>query len=125
MNDRPHLLVGPISYKQTIGGNFPHRMITVCKWEFIGFTSKLKVRRWHLCFSVENRKFYANTLTVSAWEQAHAAELHARFMPLAILRSDLPKGSMTVALKAMIPETDVAEVVAISLRGGEFDSDNP
>ena len=114
-----HWLAGPIGYKQSDGGNYPERYVQVCKWEFIGMTAAGELRRYHLCFSVMTRKFTSNSLTVPDWEKVHAKDLADLYRPIAILRSMLPKGSIATAMRAMIKPADIAEVTALSIRGGK------
>jgi hypothetical protein len=114
--DTIHLIAGPIAYRQQISDyHLPRRKVKLAKWEFIGFTGTGTLRRWYLCFNTETRKFAANTLSVSDWDRAHARDLHAFYRPVAILRHDLPKGSITVAMKAMLTPEDIAEVTAIAM----------
>ena len=119
MDRRPQWLAGPIAYKTADTGMYPDRIIQVCKWEFIGGTASGEIRRWHLCFSIEKRTFTANTLHVSTWERLHAADMANLYRPISILRHFLPKGSITVAMKAMLKPEDIAEVTALSIRGGK------
>lgn len=115
-----HWIAGPVAYNTTDSGVFPDRTIAVCKWEFIGATPAGEIRRWHLCFSLNGRKYTTNTLSVTEWDKIHANDLANFYRPVAVLRSMLPQGSITVALKAMLGEKDIAEVTAISIRGGKM-----
>lgn len=118
MDKGVHWLAGPIAYRQTTEGPHPQHTIKVCKWEFIGATPAGEIRRYHLCFSIETRKFTSNALTVTDWDAAHAKDLADLYRPIAILRSMLPKGSIAAAMKAMLKREDIAEVTALSIRGG-------
>lgn len=122
VRDSPHWVAGPIAYKTTDQGVYPDRTIEVCKWEFIGGTAAGELRRWHLCFSIETRKFTTKRMSVNNWDKAHAQELRDFYLPVSVLRSMLPKGSITVTLKAMLPAQYIAEVTAIALRGGKMDA---
>jgi len=113
-----HWIAGPIGYKQSDEGVYPDRRVTVCKWEFVGLAANGEIRRWYLCFSLLTRTFTAYTFTLSEWDQAHAADLARFYRPLAVLRSMLPKGSTATALRAMLPEKDIAEITALSITGG-------
>lgn len=118
MDKGAHWIAGPIAYKQVTGG-YPETRVTICKWEFIGLSATGQIRRWHLCFSIETRKFTSNALTVTNWENDHAKDLADLYRPIAILRSMLPKGSIANAMRAMIKPADIAEVTALSIRGGK------
>lgn len=114
----PHWIAGPIGYKQSEEGVYPGRRVTVCKWEFIGLAANGEIRRWHLCFSLQTRTFTAKKLTVSEWDQAHAEDLARFYCPTAVLRSMLPRGDVATALRAMLPDKDIAEITALSITGG-------
>lgn len=113
--DTVHLIAGPIAYRKNTVSNGLLPKVKVAKWQFIGFTVTGALRRWHLCFNTETRKFAANILSVSDWDRAHTRDLHTFYRPIAILRHDLPKGSITVAMKAMLTPEDIAEVTAIAM----------
>jgi hypothetical protein len=115
-----HWIAGPISYKTSDSGSFPDRVIEICKWEFIGVTAAGELRRYHLAFSMRTRKFTSTALSVNHWDKVHTNDLADLYRPIAILRSMLPKGSVAVALKSMLRPEDIAEVTAISIRGGKM-----
>jgi len=116
----PHWIAGPIGYKLVEGGVYPDRRVAVCRWEFVGQAANGEIRRWHLCFSIQTRAFTSSTISVTGWDQAHADDLARFYRPSAVLRSMLPKGSVTAVLRAMLPERDVAEVTALSITGGKL-----
>ncbi|EUB97278.1 hypothetical protein PMI07_000854 [Rhizobium sp. CF080] len=121
MDKGVHWIAGPLSYKTADAGVYPDRIVQICKWEFIGVTPAGEIRRWHLCFSLETKKFTSNPLTVTYWDKIHAKDLADIYRPIAVLRHMLPKGSVAVAMKSMLKPEDIAEVTAISLRGGRMD----
>lgn len=112
-------VAGPIGYESSevflAGGQ---REISRCKWEFVGGASSGALRRWVLIFNVDTRAFTVSARTTTRWEQSHAAPVAALYRPIAVLRRDLPKGGLAKALKSMLREADIAEVTAISMRGG-------
>lgn len=97
----------------------PNRRVETCKWEFIGGTPAGEIRRYHLMFSIETRKFTSNSLAVGSWDKAHSRDLADLYRPISILRSMLPKGSIAIAMRAMITPANLAEVTALSIRGGK------
>ena len=119
MDKGVHWLAGPIGYKQTLHGLHPDQTVQVCKWEFVGVSPAGNLRRFHLCFSVETRKFTVNSLAVTDWEKAHSSELADFYRPTAVLRSMLPKGNLADAMRAMLTTAHLAEVTSISIRGGK------
>lgn len=116
MDKEPHWIAGPIAYKTTDNGAYPNRFVEICKWEFIGGTATGELRRWHLCFSLDTRKFTSTTLSVNHWDKAHANDLADLYRPISILRHMLPKGSVAVAMKAMLKPEDIAEVTALAIK---------
>lgn len=114
-----HWLAGPLSYKKATTGDEPKTRVTTCKWEFIGLTPSGLIRRYQLSYSVTTRKFSTVGLAVSLWDIDHTKDLADLYRPIAILRSMLPKGSLAVAMRAMVKPADIAEVTALSIRGGK------
>lgn len=116
--ERVHWLAGPVGYKLVESGVYPDRTIALAKWDFVGVTSGGAFRRWNLTFSMKTRQFTANTLSVTQWDTAHAKELADIYRPSAVLRHELPKGSVVKAMRAMISEKDMATVVGLAITNG-------
>lgn len=110
-----HWIAGPLGYDGR--DDYQIKAVTSIQWLFIGGHASM-VRRWALNYNVQGRAFSLLSRGTSRWDQAHAAELAAFYRPIAVLRSDLPKGSIRDALRAMLPATEIAAATAISIRGG-------
>lgn len=115
---RVHWLAGPVAYKMVEGGTYPDRKVSVAKWEFVGLTASGEFRRWRLTFSMETRKFSSSSLNVNEWERAHSKELAGIYRPQAVLRTDLPKGGIAAAMRAMISARDLAAVTGLAITNG-------
>ncbi|QPC87119.1 hypothetical protein GA830_10475 [Mesorhizobium sp. NBSH29] len=112
-NKAPHWITGPVGY----AGNVLNPAL---QWDFIGATAHGEVRRWVLVYDAEHRKFRHYGQTLNEWERGHMAELSALFRPAAVLRSDLPKGTLSEAFRAMLPALEIAAASALSITQGWF-----
>lgn len=102
-----HKIAGPIAYSEVTTYAAPSQ--PTLKWEFIGVNASGELRRWYLSFSTVTRKFTSTPKQVTPREKANEARLIALYNPTFTLRSDLPKGSIAVAMKAMPTDADIAE----------------
>lgn len=119
--DKAHWLAGPVRYETTTDGVYPSRTVKVCKWEFIAGTASGEILRRRLHFSIQTRKWSTSRPAVDDWERHHWKDLAALYRPIAVLRVDLPKGPLSVAMRFMIGTKQLAEVTALAIRGGKPD----
>ncbi len=107
---------GPIGYVQSITLNQSGgRVVSACRWEFVGMEDDGAFRRWSLRFNTETRVFTANSLEVNSWEKTKTKELGEIYRPASVLRSMLPSGGMAKALEGMLGKEGLAEAIGISL----------
>lgn len=112
-NRAPHWIAGPVGYDNHV--IYETGEIVSVQWLFIGGAPKM-VRRWALNYNVAGRKFTLLARKATKWDQTHSAELGDFYRPIAVLRSDLPKGSIVNALRAMLPAKEIAAATALSIR---------
>lgn len=109
----PHWIAGPIGYDGH--DKYETGEILSIQWLFIGGAPGW-VRRWALNYNVASRTFTLLSRTTSKWDQTHASALSDFYRPTAVLRSDLPKGSIRDALRAMLSAKEIATATALSIR---------
>lgn len=102
-------LAGPFQYWE---GNYTHFDMA---WDFIGGNADYEIRRWRLRYKAETRSFTASSNTADRADQAHATQLRELYLPIAVMRKDLPKGAILVALRAMLAPEEVAAVTRIAI----------
>lgn len=96
------------------------------RFEFFGMSSAGELRRYYLHFRLDTRTFEAQgakldvfpaELSRAAWARQHDA-LVKLYRPIAVLRSDLPKGSLANALRGMLSAEDLAFATSRAMRLG-------
>lgn len=102
-------IAGPLQYWE---GSYTHFDMA---WDFIGGNANGDIRRWRLRYKAEDRSFCCSAQMADRGDQSHAKELSALYRPVAIPRRDLPKGAILVALKAMLPEREIAAATRIAI----------
>lgn len=105
-------IAGPVQYWE---GNY---VAFDLAWEFVGGNAAGEIRRWRLRYKAETRSFSVAALMADRGDQSHASQIAGLYRHVAIRRADLPKGAILVALKAMLPEREVAAAVREALKGG-------
>jgi len=106
-------VAGPVQYWE---GNYTHFDMA---WDFIGGNADGEIRRWRLRFKAKNRSFAASAKMADRGDQAHATALRNLYGPIAVLRKDLPRGEISVALRAMLSDADVAAATRMSVQKGK------
>lgn len=104
-------IAGPVQYDAVERKG----LVVSLRWDFIGGASDGKLRRWRLVFDAATREMNARLMRVSTWDNAHAKELSLFYRPSAVRRGDLPPGTITDALRAMLSEREVAAATRAGL----------
>lgn len=106
-------VAGPVQYWE---GNYSAFDMA---WDFIGGNAAGEIRRWRLRYKAERRAFTSVSLKSDRGDQSHATKLRKLYQPIAVLRRDLPKGAVQNALRAMVPESDIAAALRMSITKGK------
>ncbi len=118
-DNRLHWVAGPLAYDAKV--DFRDNRVIALQWLFVGGTAQGGIRRWMLTYNVTSRRLTANARKASHWDRAHSARLAEFFRPMSVLRHDLPRGSVVLALRAMLTEQDLADATALSIRLGQVE----
>lgn len=112
-----HLVAGPVRFDSRDASVSP-RVVEELKWEFIGFSGTGDVRRYQLCYIVKERRFRHYLMPHSTEDKLQVARLQDFYRPISVLRSMLPKGTITDFLRAMLTDADVARCTLLSINQG-------
>lgn len=113
-----HWIAGPIAYVDTTVTQAGGTLTVLLTWEFISGTANRRIRRWRLHYAIKDRKFTLSETICKEWDQKHADDLATLYRPIAVMRIDLPKRSNLAAIRALLPEKEIATATALSIRGG-------
>lgn len=116
--DKVHWVAGPVKYEISLTGCHPNLQVELCKWHFIGGTASGEIFRRVLNFRPSTRKFHLTIPATHRWEESNWGELANLYRPISVLRSDLPKGSLSKALQKMLSPRQYADISAIAILRG-------
>lgn len=106
-------IAGPVRYW---AGNYDSFDLA---WEFVGGNANYEIRRWRLRYQAKERRFMVTPLTSDMGDQQQATTIRNLYQHVAVARRDLPKGDITVALRAMLPEAEIAAALRASIKKGQ------
>jgi len=102
-------IAGPIQYWEGDYKSFG------MAWDFVGEDKAQHLNRWRLSYSPAKRKFSYKQIPSDAGDQAHLSTIRRLYAPVAVMRTDLPKGNLTETLKAMLPEKEIAFATRLTI----------
>jgi hypothetical protein len=86
-------------------------------WEFVAENRNQQLLRYRLRYKAETRKFTVQALKSDIGDQAHVSTIRRFYQHVAIGRSDLPRGDLLTALKAMLPAAEIGFATALGITG--------
>lgn len=109
LGERVTWIAGPTQYYR---GNYAAFDMA---WDFVGGDSAGKIKRWRLRYRANKRTFVVTVLKADLGDQYNSAVLTWMYLPSAVRRTDLPPGGIVEALKAMLPDSEIAIATAMAL----------